>query len=76
MLEGGSWDATSSSMYIRVCTPEGFDGFYSYSAFNSLPLISRCLVTVNIIALKIGAFHRGLQTQNGNFPENGSNNFD
>jgi hypothetical protein len=50
--------------------------FYSYSVFKSLSTTDRCTGDMNIPAQKISAFQMGHKTQNGDFREVGSNDFD
>jgi hypothetical protein len=44
----------SVRMYSSL-EPERLDGFYSYSEFESLSIICRCQVNMNILAPKMGA---------------------
>jgi hypothetical protein len=39
--------------------PERINGFYSDSVFNNLFTIGRCLINMNILAIKIGALEWG-----------------
>lgn len=59
-------------MYVVVHMNE----FYSYSVFKSLSTTDRCTGDMNIPAQKISAFQMGHKTQNGDFREVGSNDFD
>jgi hypothetical protein len=61
-------------MYASLA-PEQLDGFYSYSVFSSSS-IGRCPMNVTIPAPKLGALQMGFKTQNGDFLENYSNDFD
>jgi hypothetical protein len=52
------------------------DEFYSYLEFKSLPTLGRCSVNLNSPAPKIEILEIGPKTQNGDFLENGSDDFD
>jgi hypothetical protein len=52
---------------------EEFDGFYSYSVFKSLLIITQCLVKMNILAQKIGAPKMDSKKQKCEFLENSHN---
>jgi hypothetical protein len=65
-------------MYVCMGTslaPERLDEFYSCLVFNSLYLIGRFTVNMNIRTLKVEALHRGPQTQIYHFLQRGSNDF-
>jgi hypothetical protein len=73
------------SIYLSVCmqrwlcallAPQRLDGFYSYLELKSLSTVGRCSVNLNSPAPKLETLERGPKTQNGNFLENGSNDFD
>jgi hypothetical protein len=49
---------------------------FLYSAIKGLSTVGRCPMNRNILAQKYGALHRGSQTQNCDFLENRSNDFD
>jgi hypothetical protein len=56
-----------------MCTsvdPERLDGFYSYSVFESLSIIGRCLLNMNILVPKIRALKMGLEKQDSDFFNN------
>jgi hypothetical protein len=77
-------------VYMHICTRtygwmnefvppqrlKRFDGFYSYSVFQSLSTINRCLENMNLPAQELSTFQMGRKTQNGDFREIGSNDFD
>jgi hypothetical protein len=50
--------------------------FYSYSVFKGLYVLGQYPVNLNIPNSKIQALQEGRKTQNGNFLENGCNDFD
>jgi hypothetical protein len=40
------------------------DGFYAYSVFKGFSIVGKWFISINILALKLGALPRGHQTQN------------
>jgi hypothetical protein len=55
--------------------PERLDGFDSYSAFKNSSVVSIFAVNTNILAPKLGALEVDPTIQNGDFIENGCNEF-
>jgi hypothetical protein len=51
------------------------DEFHSYSVFKCISVIGRCVVKMHILAPKISALKMSSKKQNGDFLENGSNDF-
>jgi hypothetical protein len=66
-------------MQVRISASlaaEKFHGFHSYSIFESLTIIGRCPVNINILAPKAGPLHWSPQTQKWDFLKKDINNFD
>jgi hypothetical protein len=68
-------------MYIRInvmyiCAPESNEGFCSYSSWKSLYVLHRCPIDLKIPAAKIYTIQMGFKTQNDDFLENSSNEYD
>jgi hypothetical protein len=55
---------------------EWLEGVYLYLVFKSLPFLGQCPVNLNIPAPKSGTLQIGPKMQNGDFLENGSNDFE
>jgi hypothetical protein len=75
--KAASWYAVCLHVCMNVSlAPERLNGFYSYSIFESLSIISRCSVNMDIPSLKILALQMGIKTQNYGFLKKGCNDFD